>query len=903
MLLLFSLWLVFCHRFALSIGHNFNALALKYFDFYLKSIHIVLWITVFSVVSPRVCSANDLFYSPVFLASLDSTDTNGVSVDTSYFVDTLSPTQRFMVSKDAIETAIKYNAKDSVVFDVRNKKVYLYGEARVDYGEMSLGAAYMEIDFDKKELVAKGRIDSANVYTDLPVFKDDSHEIGSDTMTYNFASKKGKMQGLKLKEGEGFVLCNRVFRDSTGEIYTDIGRYTTCNHEHPHFFLNARKLKIIPDNKIVFGPANIVVEDVPLPVFLPFGIFPTKKGQTTGLVFPQYGLSASRGINLTNGGYYFHINDYIDQAITGDFYFRGSWGLRSNTRYAKKYKYNGALNLGYAYNIFGEKGLPDYRVSPDYKIRWIHTQDAKAKPGTGFNADVDVMSAQYNLNNSFNANQIVASQFRSTVSYSKNTSVFGVPSNFRVGLNHSQNTQTREFNVDLPNFNFDVNRFSPFKRKKAIGAPRWYETIGLSYSTNFSNRINTYDSLLNDPAIFNDFSNGISHSIPISTSFKFFKNYFTFNPAVNINDFWYFKTIQKSFNEAENRVEIEDVSGFRRAGTYDASASINTRVFGTVKFKRNPNLEALRHVITPSVSFRYSPDFSADRFGYYEDVQIDSLGNEQRYSFFEQGIKGGPGRGKQGVVGFSIVNNLELKKVVKTDSSSDFKYVKIIETFDINGNYNFLADSFKFSNLRLSMRTVLFGKLSIQMNGEMDMYVWENGRRVNRLQLTETGALGRFVGADFATSYALNPETFKRGSRPLQSAMPTSMLTDQEWRNIGMYPHSYLDFNIPWNFNVNYSFRYENRMNGKNINNLINFSGDLSLTTNWKVAFNSGFDLVAKNLSYTSVDLVRDLHCWQFNFNWIPFGTRKSFFFVLRAKSSLLQDLKLNKNGFWFDNL
>jgi len=820
--------------------------------------------------------------------------------DSSAFLDSIPNRGTIRVSKDALDVEVKYRASDSVVFDVRNKKVYLYGEALVEYGEMILGAAYMEIDFELKELRAKGRIDSAGKYVDLPVFKDGDREVGADTMIYNFASKRGKMQGLKLQEGEGIILCNRVFRDSTGEIYTDLGKYTTCNHDPPHFYLNARKLKIIPDNKIIFGPANLVIEEVPLPAYLPFGIFPTKKGQTSGLVFPQYGLSANRGYNLTQGGYYFHISDYIDQAITGDFYFRGSWGLRSDTRYAKKYKYTGALNLGYAYNIFGEKGLPDYRVSPDFKVGWLHTQDAKARPGTGFSADVNIVSGQYNLNNSFDAEQIVASQFRSTVSYSKMMTVLGQPSNLRIGMNHNQNTQTKEFDMDLPNLNFDVNRFAPFKSKKSVGTPNWYENIQMSYSTNFSNRLQTYDTLLNSPEILNDFKYGMIHTVPVNTSVKFLKNYFTFNPSFNYTEYWYMKSTRKTFNEAENRVETFEVDGFERASAYSANANITTRIFGTFKFKKSPKIEAIRHVITPNLNFSYRPDFSSDRFNYYRTVQSDSFGNTQRYSIFEQGIKGGPGTGQQGMIGFSLINNLELKKLVKTDTSSDFAYVKILESFNIDGNYNFLADSFKFSTLRFSMRTVLFEKLSLQLNGNMDLYAYENDRRVDRLQITENGNLGKWQSADLIASYALNPEANKNG-RPSYTPPPGVMLTDQEWRNVTMYPHNYVDFNVLWNVNLNYSLRYSDNQNVKKIDNLLNFSGDISLTENWKISVTSGYDFTQKQIAYTSVDLIRDLHCWQFNFNWIPLGERKSFFFVLRAKSSMLQDLKLNKRGFWFD--
>jgi len=823
----------------------------------------------------------------------------GVQQNSSIIIDSTRKQGEMRVSKDALETKVAYQAKDSVILDLRNKRVYLYGEAKVNYGEMALAAAYIEINFEIKELKARGRLDSQGNYVDLPAFKDDEREVGADTMHYNFATKRGRMQGVRMQEGEGYVLCNRVFRDSSGVIFTDLGKYTTCDLDHPHFYLNARKLKIIPNNKIVFGPANLVVEDVPLPTYLPFGLFPTKKGQTSGILIPQYGLSQSRGYYLSNGGYYFHLSDYLDQALTGDFYFRGSWGVHSHTRYAKRYKYNGSLNLGYAYNIFGEKGLQDYRVSPDYKIRWVHNQDAKAKPGTGFSADVDIVSNQYNLNNSFDANQIVASQYRSSVSYSK--MMKSGKYNLRIGLNHSQNTQTRDFNIDLPNINFDVARLTPFKRKNAIGKPRWYETIGLSYNTNFANRLNTYDSLLTSSTVLNDFRNGISHSIPISTSVKFLKNYFTLNPSFNYEEYWYFKTIRKDYNSTTNKVEMRDVDGFARASSFSANASINTRVFGTFKFKRNPKIEAIRHVITPSLNFNYSPDFSNARFNYYRDVQVDSLGHMNRYSIFENGVKGGPGQGRRGMIGLSIINNLEMKRIIKTDTSSDFSYVKLIESFDINGNYNFLADSFRFSNLRFNARTTLFKKLSIQLNGDLDLYARENNRRIDKLQILKNGNPGHWNNASLVASFSLNPEAFKNG-QPVYTPPNGAMLTDQEWRNIAMYPYNYVDFNVPWNLNVNYSLRYqENYGNTKNISNIFNFSGDVSLTENWKISVTSGYDVTRKEIAYTSIDFIRDLHCWQFNFNWIPLGERKSFFFTLRAKSSLLQDLKLNKRGFWFD--
>ncbi len=860
--------------------------------FFIFSIRLfLLWITILG--APNIAFSSTLdssFLSTDSLTSISDSTGNDSTSDVS-----------FRISKDAIEELIDYKANDSIVFDMKNKMVYLYGGAKVLYGDMNLEAWIIAINFETKELKAIGKTDSMGKYEDKPKFKDASREVIADSMRYNFASKKGKMQGLRLQEGEGYIICNKVYREESGVILTDIGKYTTCNEEHPHFYLNARKLKIIPNDKIIFGPANIVIEDIPLPAFLPFGLFPTKKGQQAGLIIPQYGLSPNRGYNFTNLGYYFPLSDYMDQSVLVDFYFRGSWGLKSNTRYAKKYKYNGALNLGYSYNIIGEEGTSSYFVSPDYKIRWVHTQDAKAKPGTGFNADVDIQSSTYNQFNSFNPNQIVASQFASTVSYSK--MLKGGKHSMRLGMNHRQNTQTKEFNVDLPNFNYDVSRFTPFALKNRVGRPKWYETIGVSYSANFRNNLRTFDSLLLDPKVVDDFSNGILHTVPISTSFKVFKNYFTLNPSINYSEYWYFKTIRKQFNESTKQVETNSVNGFSRASNFSTSLSLTTRIFGTVKFAKSQKIQAIRHVITPNLSVSFRPDFSEQPFNYFREVQLDSTGRIGKYSIFEGAIHGGPGSGKQGIVNFNLMNNLEMKRILKTDTSTKFNIVKLIEALDINTNYNFLADSFNLSDIRMTMRTVLFGKLSVQMNATLDPYSRIDNRRINAFALSENNKLGTWSGASFVTSYSLNPQALPKFNSV--SRIPGAMLSDDEWRNIALYPHTFVDFNVPWNFSFNYSLSYKNPFNSivSSTNNIVSFSGDLKLTENWKIDLSSGYDFAQKQISFTSVNFTRDLHCWQINFNWFPIGIRKSFVFTIRAKSSLLQDLKLNKRGFWFDGI
>jgi lipopolysaccharide assembly outer membrane protein LptD (OstA) len=870
-----------------------------------------LWIIAFAVLCTfnlqaqveadslsHIKDSTELFYENDSSHHSDSSQSN----DTTFIqTDSVQADTGILVSKDAVEEIVDYTSADSSILNIKEKKFYLFGNANVKYGSFDLTADFIEIDFEKKELLAKGRIDdSTGRYVDVPKFKDGDQEVQADTMRYNFNSKRGRMQGLRIQEGESYIICNKVFRDSTGDIYTDIGKYTTCNHEHPHFYMKARRLKIIPDKKIIAGPSNLVVADVPTPAYIPFLYFPNQKNKTSGIVIPQYGLSTDRGYNLINGGYYLRINDYLDQTITGDFYFRGSWGVKSNTRYAKMYKYNGDMSLGYAFNKFGDPDDPNYRVSPDYQILWKHNQDPKSRPGTVFSSDVNIVSNQYNLNNSFNPQSIVSNTFRSSVSYSK---MMGQGKyNLRMGATHNQNTSTKEFNMELPFVNFDVNRFNPFAHKERVGRPKWYENIGMSYSSNFTNRVNTYDSLIFERAVFQDFRNMISHSIPVSTSIKLFKGFFTLNPSINYSEQWYFKSIEKVYDAANDTVLVQEVDGFSRASDYGANLSLSTRIYGIFNFKRNPKIEAIRHVITPTLTAGYKPDFSQDRFGYYKEVQIDEMGNTERYSIYEQAINPGPGPGRNGLLSFTVNNNLEMKRYDITDSSKDVKYVKILESFDIGGNYNFLKDSLKLSEIRFAARTTLFQMVSVQLNGSLDPYSrGEGGVQMNRYAIETDGVIGRWTNASFISSINLNPEAFGKTS-PATMQRNIGEYTDPEWRNIIYYPGHYIDFNIPWNLSLNYSINYSRQRMVTNISNLVTFSGDLSVTENWKVVFNSGFDIKSKEMTFTSFDFVRDLHCWQITFNWMPIGARKSFMFGLAAKSTLLQDMKLNKNGFWFDN-
>lgn len=802
----------------------------------------------------------------------------------------------------ALSEKVKYDAEDSIEIDAKNKRVHLYGKATVDYEDINLKADYIYIDFATNTVHAFGKKDTSGKYIGYTEFKQGDQQFKVRDMAYNFKSKRGRLTELVTREGESIIYGEKVKKDEFNNSYIRGARYTTCDAEHPHFFIHASKLKIIPDKQVILGPANLVIEDVPTPGFIPFGFFPITKRQKSGVLIPTYGNSPDRGFFLRAGGYYFAFNDYVHAELRGDIYTLGSWGLYGTTRYNKRYRYNGNLDLRYNYNKFlnatGE--LPP--ISKDFFVTWIHNVDAKARPNTTFSARVNAGTSNSLRFNSYNSNAIVTNQLVSSISYSK---TFGPDNryNFSSNLRHDQNTITRDINLSLPELFFGVQRVFPFKRKEVLGTPKWYQSIGdnfgFQYSGSMRNDIRTKDTLLFTAQTLDTMRNGISHSIPISTSMKVLK-YFTLSPAVNYNEYWYIKTTEKLWDASDSTLKTYQVDGFKRASSYNASMSLTTRVYGMFNF-RNAKIKAIRHVVTPTVSMVFQPDFSSSRFGYYKEVQTNVSGAKQKYSIFEQGVFSGPGAGRQGRLDFSVINNLEMKMMKGKDTARKEENVKLLETFNINGSYNFFADSLKWSNIQLNARTTLFKVLQVQVNGNYDPYVYDSlviGEsrsiaRFNRLEWKENGRLGRLVGGNIALSTSLNPALFKKNKKPNPK--------HEKLRELNLNPNDFIDFDVPWNLTLNYTFNYSRPLNEATSSQSFMFNGDVSLTKDWKVGFNSGYDFVNKQLSYTSFDIHRNLHCWEFSFNWIPFGFRTSYFFTIRVRSSVLQELKLTRRRDWFD--
>jgi hypothetical protein len=840
----------------------------------------------------------------------------------------------FKISRDAIDAIIDYKADDSSYTDIRSRKAYLWGNAQVKYDGLDLQAAVIVIDFEKRQLYARGRFDSLGRYVGRPVFKDGERETEADTMIYNFETKRGRTYGIALKEGEGFIYCNKVFRDDDKSIYSDRGKYTTCNNrEHPHFYLEARNLKIIPEKKIIFGPSNLVIEDIPTPLFIPFGMFPTKKEKKSGLIPFEYGMSGNYGPFLRNVGYHFAINDYVDASLTGDIYFRGSWRIANNTRYVKRYRHNGNFNIEFSKYLEGEREDPDFKTNNvrSFTVKWFHNQDPKAKPGSTFSASVNVQKNNFSQLNSRNPTAIVSNEFGSSISYSK--TLLNNRANLSLGALHRQNTQTKAFSLTLPNMTFGLQRITPFSKPDADGKYKWYKDFGVSYQLEFENRIDTKDSIffsgkpvegvletvlpgfkLNTPVTLSSadqFKQAIVHSIPITLgSYKFFRQHFAFTPTVSYREYWFFKTIEKRWNETTDTIDVFEHHDFSRASDYSASANIGTQVFGTYQFT-SKKVSALRHTMSPNIGFNYRPDYGEAKYGYYKTIDSAVGKPVQTYSIYEGNIRGGPSIGPNGLITFSLGNNLQAKVLKQTDSSAVYENKSWIENLTISGNYNVLKDTQKLSNITFSGFTKLFNHVSVNANATLNPYTKVNmfderskGYRevyINRLEWSKSRRIGTWTDATIQMNTGINADMFRKKKSLDTTGKIKSQEEQDEYEEMLFNPSGYVNFDMPWSLTVNYSVGYTHVNYHSKVQQSFSFSGDFNLTPKWKVACNSGYDFNEKKISYTQFEISRLLHCWALSFSWIPDGLRKSFTFSLKANSSLLQSLKVDKKRYWFD--
>ena len=815
-----------------------------------------------------------------------------------------------------LNAKIDYSSADSLSMDIKNKVAWMYGNASIEYEDLKLKAAIIKIDFKNNTVHAYASQDSLGNAVGMPDFTQGELNFKAKELSYNFTTRKGFIQSVITKEGDGYLHGSEVKKVNDSVTNVGPGEYTTCDlPKHPHFSLKFSRAKIISGSMIVTGPAYMNIEGVPLPLVLPFGLFPNKRGRSSGLIIPKYGEATNRGFYLEDGGYYFGISDHFDLKLTGDIYSRGSWALKPVVTYKKIYKYSGNFSIKYAINITGTKGTNDYNKSKDFFVTWSHRQDPKARPNSVFSASVQAGSSSYNRYNPATVSDYLNTSFSSSVSYDVR---LGQLANLTASARHSQNTSSKTVTLTLPEVSFGINRIYPFKKKVQTGKPSWYESISITYNMNTRNELSTYDSLVFTREAFDRFNTGMRHSIPLSGSFKVLK-FFTWSNSINYAERWYVRSINKTWisdtivvgNDTLNGyVDIDTISGFKAARDYSFSSSLGTTFYGMKQFRKGP-VRAIRHVVRPSVGFSYLPDFGREQLGYYRTVQVDAAGNTERYSIFGGNgtfspLFGVPSAQKSGSLNFSLSNNLEMKVRSLKDTITGTKKIMLIDNLSFSASYDLARDSLNWSNLSVSGRTTLFKKIQVNYSSSYSPYAADTlGRTLNKFQYSVDRKLFRFNNSNWNLSvgYDLSPKkTTKKPAPPASSSK-------EEIEDVQNNPKLYIDWDNPWSLQVNYNLRYSNqyvyktRSTKSDLIQTFGVAGEINVTPKWKFSMQTGYDFEQKEFSFTQVTIYRNLHCWEMRFSWVPYGAMKSWNFTISAKASILQDLKLTKKKDFRDNL
>lgn len=838
-------------------------------------------------------------------------------------------------SGDVLDAPVKYIANDSMVWS-RGGNAYLYGSGQVNYDKIELTADVISMNMDSSVVHAVGRADSLGQMIGQPVFKDGGTPYETNRISYNFKSKKGKINNVYTQQGDGFMLGKDAKKDSNNVIYIQNGKYTTCDADHPHFYVALTRAKTRPKKDVVFGPAYLVVEDVPLPLAIPFGFFPFTSSYSSGFIMPSYGDETERGFYLRDGGYYFAISDKMDLRLTGEIFTKGSWGVAAASSYAQRYRYSGSFSFNYLVTKQGERNLPDYSVGKNFRIQWSHRQDPKAVPNRNFSASVNFATASYersNLNSLYNPVLNSQSVRTSSVSYSRTFPNIGLT--ISATTNISQSVQDSIVSLTLPNLSVSLAKKYPFKRKKRAGEERWYEKISLSYSGQMSNSIRTKEDQLFKSNLVKDWNNGFSHRIPVSATFQLF-DYINVTPSLNYNERWYFKQVNQSYDEVANEVVRDTVYGFNRIYNYNLSLSMNTTLYGFYQpagFMKNSRIEMVRHVFKPTVSFSYAPDFSAERYGYYDTYTYTDDNGEVRtveYSPYTGSLYGVPGKGKTGSVSFDISNNVEMKWRSKSDS---IKKISIIDELGASISYNMAAKEKPWSNLNTRLRLKLSKNYTFSLNSTWATYAYEFNDRGQVVVGNKTewsyGRFGRFQGMSQNLSYTFNNDTFKKlrnlftgsgasessnkegaGEEETENEEITSAKnkkSQKKTKDAEVDNDGYMPFKLPWNLSLSYGIiMAENTAARINVKTMrypykftqnLNISGNIGISDNWKISFTSGYNFEFKRLTTTTMNISRDLHCFDMSCG-IVLAPYTSFNFSFRATSSMLADaLKIDKRS------
>jgi hypothetical protein len=839
-------------------------------------------------------------------------------------------------AESGLDQKVTWSAVRKRRVDIINKKVILIGAAKVNYGDIEIKADSIVFNMKTNLLFAAGTPDSTGKIAGKPVFKEGSQEFEAEELTYNFKTKKALVKNIITKQEDGLLHSQftKLLEDGTSNISKST--YSTCDADTPHFYINLPKAKVYPGKKIISGPGNLVVEGIPLPLVIPFGFFPiqTKKA-ASGIIMPMVGEERDRGYSLTEGGYYFAINNYFDLSVKGNLYANGSWMTTAQTNYNRLYKYNGNFLFSYANNITGHKGLNDYGQSTNYRLGWIFNQDTKAMPGSRFSASVNMSSSGYDKQNSYYVTDHITTQRQSSVSYSKSWE--GTPFNLSASMNHSQNVKNKTVALNLPKVSFNAGRIYPFKNKNNPGPAKWYQDIQLSYSASLDNQINTSDSLLFTNKVWDNMKSGFKHEIPLSYQIRPFKN-FSISPSVSYSGVAYTQKIQKKwiadyFDPEINKIVATVINDTTRGFFYgqalnpSISASYNPQIFGTYTFT-NPDsrLEAIRHVVKPSASFNFIPSFAGLSSNMYRQVQTDTTGfNYSTYSIYEGNIFGTPSvSSKSGNISFSLINIVEAKVFERDDTTGKAKKVKIIDNFGINTSYNIFADSMRWAPVTMQLRTTIYKNINISANGGFSIYGLDSkGKTIGAFLYSQNGKFMRLTSfatsLDFSLSDLLTGDKDKKktgtaqsvSQQGLNSTSRNSINNPNQGQNEGQETGSqdiqydeygYPVFDIPWTMNIRYSFNYYKTSFTPTISQTLSFDGNVTITKKMSATYTSGYDFTRKQITMTQIGISRDLHCWTMNLNWVPNGTMQMWNFTIRVKASVLGDLKYERRKDFHDN-
>lgn len=863
------------------------------------------FVAVIVLLSPFISPAQNSVNDSTFTQTAKIIDTNEKN-DSSQIIKKADPVAGnsaleqklgIRISKDALDDVVVATATDSAVMDIKTNNFRLYGNAKVDFSGRKLAADQIEFNQSTNIATATSIEDTGKKQKTLPTFEQGTEKFTYDHLQYNFKSQRAIVRNARSQYGEGFVHSEQIKRNADQSLYGLNNVYTTCSLPHPHFGIRTNKIKIIPEQAIAMGSANIEIEGVPTPIFLPFGYFPVNnESHRSGFILPGYVVEQRRGLGFTKGGYYFYLNDYVDLELRADIFTKGSYTTYLTSNYINKYKYSGQVYLSYGLSKTGEEFDPLAQIEKTFSLKWSHYKDAKSLPGVSFNANVNISSGNYYQLTSNNANQITQNIFQSNITYAK--SWIGKPYSLSIALNHEQNNTNREVSVSFPTVTFFVMPQNVFARKNPVGAARWYEKISVGYSNRLVNRLTFYDTSFQlDQLQSKDFKNGMIHNVPVSASYNVLRFInMTFN--ANYNEYWNTSKSYRRYNDTTDIQETSIEQEFSATRDFNAGVSFNTSIYGMKLFKKG-KIKGIRHKLTPALGVNFRPDFARNPFNYYYQTRLDTSQRLTYVSPYEQSIIGGPPTGKEGRLNFTLGNNLQMKVRSKKDTVSGFKNISLLDAFDFNTSYNLAADSFQWDMYRFNARTSIAGLLNISANAYFDPYQYDynTGLRTTRTTLASGNGIARFAYANvaFGTGFHSKPKTNRDDDPRTKTEDYKSLMRNNGYGN-------YIDFNIPWSLNLTYALDLTRRpsiyshSDTSVFTQSVSVNGDFNLTPRWKFLFSSGYNFVDKKIAISQFTISRDLHCFDMRLSLVPFGLYRNFNFQLNVKAQVLQDLKLTKH-------